>query len=189
MKATCLLFLMIGSAALRIGIVYADPASPASQEQAPQSASKTVSNDRHDGEQAAPSDGGKDQRDGKYPEEHGDRQHVFDKDHPHGRGSLTKANRPVHLPNNRERFASGNTMNLLQPGSGRSEGAAKEGLMQSGAAHNTLRNRPQSDVRPSAPLVTNVRHRGPNPATINGTANSDRRNTATINGTRMNRKP
>ena len=34
-----------------------------------------------DGEQAAPADGGKDQRDGKPSDEHGDSRNVSDKDH------------------------------------------------------------------------------------------------------------
>ena len=188
MKTICL-FLMIGSIALRPGLGYADPANPASQERASQSASKTASNDQRDGKQAAPSDGGKGQRDGKPSEEYGDGRHVFDKDHPRGRGSLTRANRPTQLPNNRERSASRNAMNFLQPGSDRSDGAAMGGLIQNETVRNALRARASSGVRPALQSLNNARHRGPNPAAIGGSSNSDRRNTATVNGTRMNRKP
>ena len=80
-------------------------------------------------------------------------------------------------------------MNLHQPGSDKSGGAAKGGLIQNETVHNALPVRPSSVVRPTAPSLNNVRHRGPNPAVIGGSANSDRRNTGAINGTRMNRKP
>ena len=104
-----------------------------------------------------------------------------------------KANRPKQLPNSRRRSIPGNAMNLHQPGSDKSGAAAKGGLIQNETANNALPVRPPSAVRPRqrvSPSLNNVRHRGPNPAVIGGSAgNSNSRNTGAINGTRMHRKP
>jgi hypothetical protein len=189
MKTTCLLFLTINCAALMHGRGYAAPSNPASQQTSPQSAAKTVSDDPRDGEHAAPADDGKHQKDGKPSDEQRGHRHASDKNHPRSRASLTKANRPKQVPNNRERSTSGNAMNLHQPGSAKSGGAAKDGLMQNETLNNALPVRPPTVVRPTVPLRTNVRHRSANPAVIGGSATSDRRNTVAINGTHMNRRP
>jgi hypothetical protein len=80
-------------------------------------------------------------------------------------------------------------MNLHQPGSDKSGGVAKGGLIQHQTLNNALAVRTPSVVRPTVPALNNVRHRSPNPAVVAGSVNSDSRNTGAINGTRMNRRP
>ena len=138
---------------------------------------------------ALPFEDGENQKHGKPSDEQRDHHHASDKNHPRSRASLTKANRPKQLPNSRERSIPGNAMNLHQPGSAKSGGAAKDGLIRNETVNNALPVRPPSVVRPTVPSLNNVRHRGANPAVIGGSANSDSRNTGAINGTRMNRRP
>ena len=184
MKAALLLFLAVNCAALMCGTGYAAPFSATSQQQSSQSASKTANNDRQNGEQATPADGGKDQRDGKPSGEHGESRNVSDKNHASKPGRLVKANRLEQLPNNHHRSASPDAANFRQPDSDIS------GSIQNEIANNAVHVRPRSGVvRPVVPSLNNARHRGHNPAAINGSANLDRKNTATIDGTRMNRKP
>jgi hypothetical protein len=80
-------------------------------------------------------------------------------------------------------------MNLHQPGLDKSGGAAKNGFVRNETVNNALAVRTPSVVRPTAPLLNNVRHRGPNPAVVGGPTDLHSRNTAAINGSRMNRKP
>jgi hypothetical protein len=80
-------------------------------------------------------------------------------------------------------------MNLHQPGSDKPSGAPKSGFIRKETVNNALAVRAPSVVRPTVPLLNNVRHRGPNPAVMDGSADFHGRNTAAINGTRMNRKP
>jgi hypothetical protein len=80
-------------------------------------------------------------------------------------------------------------MNLHHPGSDKFGRAAKGGLIQNETVNKALAVRTPSVVRPTVPSFNNVRHRGPNPAVIGGSTNSNRRNNGTINGTHMNRRP
>jgi hypothetical protein len=80
-------------------------------------------------------------------------------------------------------------MNIHPPGSTLSAGAAKGGLIPNQTVHNALAVRTPSVIRPTVPSLNNVRHRGPNPAVVGGSANLHSRNIGAINGTRMNRKP
>ena len=183
MKAAHLLFLAINCAALMCGTGYAAPSGAVSQQQSSQSASKTAYNDQQNGEQAAPADGGKDQRDGKPSGELGESRHVSD-NHARKPARLVRANRLGQLPNNHHRSASPDAANFRQPDSDVS------GSIHNEIANNALHVRPRSGVvRPGVSSLNNARHRGPNPAAINGSANLDRKNTATIDGTRMTRKP
>lgn len=183
MKAALFLFLAINCAALIWGTGYAAPSGAESQQQSSHSASKTANNDQQSAEQAAPTDGGKDQRDGKPSGEHGESRHVSDKNHASRPARLVRANRLGQVPNNHYPSASRDAANFRQLDSGIS------GSIQNETANNALHVRPRSGVRLVAPSLNNARHRGPNPAAINGSANLDRKNTATIDGTRMNRKP
>ena len=123
--------------------------------------------------------------------------HASDKNHPRSRASLTAANHPKQLPNDRKRSIPGNAANLHQSGSGKSGAAAKGGLIQNETARNAMPVRPPGTVRPTAtmlnPSLNNVRHRGPNPAVVGGSAggsvNLNSSNAGAINGTRMPRKP
>jgi len=122
--------------------------------------------------------------------------HASVKNHPRSRASLTAANHPKQLPNGRKRSTPGNAANLHQPGSGNSGAAAKGGLIQNETASKAMPVRPPGTVRPTAATLNplnNVRHRGPNPAVVGGSAggsaNLHSSNTGAINGTRMHRKP
>ncbi len=191
MKTTCLLFLTISWAALTHGTGYAVPSGPASQQTSPESSANTASDHPRDPAQrdAPPADDGRHQTGGKASAEQRDLRRASDKDHPPRRASLTEANRPKQFPHSRKRFLPGNAINLHQPGPDKSGGAAKGGLIQTETVNNALPVRPPSVVRPTVPSLNNVRHRGPNPAVVGGSANLQSRNTGAINGTRMNRKP
>ncbi len=187
MKATGLLFLILtmSGAGLMHGASYAAP----SQQTSAESSANTASDHPHGAEHAAPANDGKRQKEGNPSDEQRDRCHASDKNHPRSRASLTAANRPKQLPKSRKRSIPGNAMNLHQPGSDKSGGAAKGGLLQNDRVNNTLPVRPPCVVRPTLPLPNNARHRGPNPAVVGGSARSDSRNTGAINGTRMSRNP
>jgi hypothetical protein len=119
--------------------------------------------------------------------------HASDKNHPRSRASLTAANRRKQLPKSRTRSIPGNAANLHQPGSGKSGAAAKGGVIQNETASKAKPVRPPGTVRSTATTLNsspnNVRHRGPNPAVVRGSANLTSSNTGAINGTRMHRKP
>jgi hypothetical protein len=115
------------------------------------------------------------------------------KNHPRNRASVTPANRSKRLPYSRKRSMPENAMNSHQPGSDKSGGAAKGGLVRNEPVNNALPVRPTSAVRAPVtslnPSLNCVRHRGPNPAVVTGSANSNRRNAGAINGTLMHRRP
>ena len=189
MKVTCLLFLAMGCAALMPGTSYAAP----SQQESAASSASTVSDRSHDdpphkAEHAASADG-KGQKEENPSDEQPYGRQASGKNHSRSRAILTAANRPKQPPNRRKRSLPENAMNLGQPGSDNSSGAAKGRLVQNEAVNNALPVRPPSVVRLTGPPLNNLRHRGPNPAVVGGSANSYSRNSGAINGTRMNRKP
>jgi hypothetical protein len=204
MKTTCLLFLTMSWAPLTQGTGYAVPSSPASRQTAPEGSANTASDHPRDPARrdAAPPRDGRHETGGKASDEQPDLRRASDKNQQPSRVSLTgltKANRPNQLSNSRQRSLPGNA--LHQPGSDKSGGAAKGGFIQNETVHNASPVRTSSVVRPTVPSFNNARpgarswlwsagrHRGPNPAVVGGSANSDSRNAGTINGTCMNRKP
>ncbi|MGA8443206.1 MAG: hypothetical protein WB714_33650 [Candidatus Sulfotelmatobacter sp.] len=120
-----------------------------------------------------------------------------DKNHPRNRASLSAATHRKQLPESRTRSTPGNAASLHQHGAGKSGAAAKGGLIQNETGRNAMLVRLAGTVRPTAaslnPSLNNVRHRGPNPAVVGGSAggsaNLHSSNTGAINGTRMKRKP
>jgi hypothetical protein len=106
----------------------------------------------------------------------------------HSAPASPKVNRPKQVLISRKGSLAGNAMNLHQPGSDKSSGAAIGGLISGKGVNNRALVRPPSVVRPAVPLLNNVRHRGPNPAVVGGSLNSHGTNTGTINGTRMNHR-
>jgi hypothetical protein len=188
MKTTCLVLTMISCAALTHGPSYAALSNAASRQSTSKSRSNTVSGHPSVAEHAAPADDGKHQAGEKASNEQRDHRYASDKNHPASRASLTKANRPKVLRNNRERSTSANSMNLYQPGSEKSSGTARGGLIRNETVNTTLPVRPPSVVSRTGLLPNSLRHRGANPAVIRGSANSDSRKTGAINGTRMNRR-
>ena len=119
-------------------------------------------------------------------------QHASDKNHLHSRAGLIAANRSNQLPTSRKRPLPRNTASPRQPALARSGVAAKGGLIQNVTTNNGLPVR-RTSVPPSVaslnPLPNNVRHRGPNPAVVSGSANSGNSNTGAINGTGMHCRP
>ena len=188
MKTACLLLLTIGPG-LTHGIAYAAASSPVSQQASPESAATTESHHPGDTLHGSPPASAKDQKDGKPSDEEGHAHHISEKNLGRSRASFTKANRSTQFPNNRERSPSGNAMNFRQQAFAKSGGAAKGGLIQNETVNNALPVRTSRVVRPTVPSLNNVRHRGPNPALVGGSANLHSRNTGAINGTGMNRKP
>jgi hypothetical protein len=106
----------------------------------------------------------------------------------HSAPASPKVNRPKQVLNSRKGSIAGNAMNLHQPGSDKSSGAAIGGLISGKTVNNRALVRAPNVVRPAAPLLNNARHRGPNPAVMGGSLNSHGTNTGTINGTRMNHR-
>jgi hypothetical protein len=204
MKTTCLFFLTISWAALMHGRGYAVPSSPASRQTAPESSANTASEHPRDPARrnAAPADDRRHQTGENASDEQRDPRRASDKNQRPSRVSLTgltKTNRPNQLSNSGRHSLPGNA--LHQPGSDKSSTADKGGLIQNEMVHNSSSIRTSSVVRPTVASLNNVRpgarswlwsagrHRGPNPAVVGGSANSDSRNTGAMNGTRMNRKP
>ena len=185
MKAISLLFLAMSFAALMQGTSYAAP----SQQTSAESSAKRASDHQHDAEHAAPPDHGKRRKEGNPSEEQRGPHYVSGKNHPRSRASLSAANRPKQLPGSRKRSIPGNAINLHRSASDKSGGAATGGLIRNETVKKALPVRPPSVVKAAVPPLNNVRHRGPNPAVVGGSANSDSRNTGTLNGTRMSRKP
>jgi len=161
----------------------------APSEAAPQEAAvaSAVADRQRHAERAASADEQGHHRNG--PAERRDQFRGLATNQPRGRGSPTSANGPKGLPTDRERPAPGNPMNIRQPASNRSEAARTERLMQSDRINRALPVQPPAVIRPGGPALDHVRHRGPNPAVIGGTMNSNTGNTGAINGTRMNRRP
>jgi len=200
MKTTHLLFLILiltmSCAGLMPGTSYAAPSQQTSAKSSANAASDRSHDVRsHDAEPAASADDGKGQKEGNPSDEQSNAQQdprrASAENHLRSRALLTAAKRPKQLTNSRKHSIPGNAMNLHQPGS-KSDGAAKAGLIQNETVNNALPVRPRSVVRPTAslnPSLNNVRHRGPNPAVVGGSANSDSRDTGAINGTHMHRKP
>jgi hypothetical protein len=110
--------------------------------------------------------------------------------HPPSRANLTKVNRPKAHPN-RQAFlpGRGKAINPYPPGSNEPVGVAKGGLIPNKAVHTALPVQTSSVVRPTALPLNKERHRGPNPAVVDGAANLHRSNTGAINGTGINRRP
>jgi hypothetical protein len=95
---------------------------------------------------------------------------------PRGRPNPTAARRPKALPNRGNRAVSGHAIaRRHRPGPDGFRGASAAGLPGIG--------------RPAAASLGDVRHRSPNPAVVGGSVGAHGRNTGTIDGTRMNRRP
>ena len=178
MKTTCLMVLIICSAAFMPGVSSAVPPHQASQQTARGSAANTASNHGQVSEHSTPIgklSGGR----------QGNSQKVPGKTAPRRPATRTKV-RPKELPNNRERFAPGNNTNLLRPDSVNSRGAANgRPNQQATLRSSTLVRAPKA----SQPSLNSLRHRGANPASVAGAANSGARNAGAIDGTSVHRRP
>jgi hypothetical protein len=199
MKATCLLFLTMSRVLLMQGTSYAAPSQQTSAESSAHEKSAKPASARphdevsHDPGRVAAVQSGKPQNGGISADEPPDHRQASSRNHPRSHAGLTTANRPKQLPISRKRSLPGNAMNLHPPASDKSGGAAKGGFIQNEKVNRALTARPtgvaRSTVASLNPLSNNVRHRGPDPAVVGGSANSASSNTGGLNGTRMNRRP
>ena len=186
MKTACLLFLAI-SGALMCGTGNAVASNPASQQTSSESSANTTG--ERPREHIAPAVDTKHQTGGTLSGEQKDHRGASNANHARSHARVANANRPKQFPNSRERLTVGNPRNLRQPGPNKSVTVAKNGLIQHKTVSSALAVRPPRVFRSSSFSQDNVRHRGPNPAVIAGSANSRTGNTGMINGTRMNRRP
>ncbi len=196
MKVACLLFLVLVLTMSCVAFMQAASyAAPYQQTPAESSANENSGNpdgahprEGHpqDTEHAVPAKNENLQKEG-IPSEKRDSRSTPNKTHPRSGAHITPAHRPKQPPISQKR-PPGSTTNLHQPVSDKSGRSAKEGLIQNKAQHIRSTSLVRPDVASLNPLLNNVRHRGPNPAVVGGSASSVSSNTG-INGTRMNRKP
>jgi hypothetical protein len=200
MKALCFRFLIpilaMGCAVWMQATSYAAPSQQTSAERSANEKSAKPASDRphddvsHDPGGVAPVGSGKPQNGGISSGEPREHQQAAGKNHPRSRRSLTAANRPK-LPMTRKGSLPGNAPHLHPPGSDQSGGAAKGRFIKNEKVNSALTARPTSVPRSTVaalnPLPNPVRHRGPNPAVVGGSANSA--NSGALSGTRMNRRP
>jgi hypothetical protein len=190
LKITCLVFMLIAFASLTPGTKYAAPSNQdgASQQSHSLTSENTPGDHPRGTWHATPDDGERARKGGSVSDERRDHRHISGRNHPRSLGTVSKE-RPKQLPNNRERFPSRNGMNLHQPGSDKSGGPAKRGFIRHERVNSAVSPGPLNVIRPGVPSLNNVRHRGPNPAVVGGSTNAGGRNTGTIDGTRVHRKP
>lgn len=169
MKAACLTLAMVGCAVFFQETSYAFFLSAALQEQSTESSSKPLSGDRH--------------KDRTSSDAHRTGRRASNKNHSHNQTNPIKANRPKQLRNGRERMASENVMNV-----GRSN-SSKPSIGASKVPNNhKLPARTTGVAALSGQQFGNSRNRGAAPATVGGPPSSTR-NTATISGTSISRRP
>lgn len=110
--------------------------------------------------------------------------------HSRSRARLTASNRLKQL-SNAQKHSSGKAPNLHSTRSDKSSGAARNGSVQNQAGNHMPQVRSTSVVQSTGaslnPLPNYARHRGPNPAVVAGTRNTN--STGGLNGTSMHRKP
>ncbi len=104
-------------------------------------------------------------------------EHATSRDDRHKAQGTASVRQINQLHTSREKSTHGNPVR-------RTGSTAKEASVQN-ATNSTTVFRSPSLVRPTTPAVT-ARHHAPNPAVVNGSANSASGNTGAINGTRMN---
>ena len=80
-----------------------------------------------------------------------------------------KANHSQPLPNNRQRSATRKARTGTQPVTGNSSECASTGLASKSADQHAVAHAPTTS-RASIPTSNNVRHHGPNPATVGGSS-------------------
>jgi hypothetical protein len=189
MKTPGLLFLAISCAMLGRGTGDAVPSSSAYRQTLPPSFANAASGHPDDAAHAASPRDGKHPTKGTDSREQRDHGRASGPNHTPSRARLTKGNPPKQLLNSRQRSLPGNAMNLRQPGSDKSGGAARGGFIPNETIHSALPVRTSSVVRPTPLSLNDVHHRSPNPAVVGGSSNLRSSNAGAINGTRMNRKP
>lgn len=189
MKSTCLSFALIGCAALFGVTCYAVSACPAAQQTSSTSVAKPTSATPHDSQHVAAPTNHKSQN---YTRLHAEQRSLRAsvRNHAVSHGSLAGTARAAHTPNGDVRSNAETRVGPDQTVPAQLAGAEKGGLSQMQAANKVPGIRPRGTaIRPSAPSLVSVRHRGANPPAIGGAANSLQTNSARISGTGMHSKP
>lgn len=186
MKAISLVLLTLGCVAWAVGAAYAAPSVAPAKQASSRSAANAVGNHSQEADHAAPNGGGTHIR--KHSDDQQNHRKAPDKKFPASNSKRSKSDRPNELANRREHSTSEDSVNSRRPGSDKSGGAAKNGFARSETVNHAPPNRAPSAVHPSVPSLSDVRHRGPNPAIVGGPRSSNTRNTGAIDGTHMNRK-
>ena len=181
---TCLIFMIVGWVALLAGRGYA-----ASEQSPSESPGKTSGGYARNAEHAATASKQNRRTDKNPSTKTPVRPRAVEKNHADSHNSLTKATRPKQPSINGEHSRSGSAINLRQSGPNRSGGATRVEVIHHETLHRTQPVRPPGVVRTNAPSLSNVRHRGSNPAVIGGPASSGTRNTAALNGNQIGRRP
>jgi len=117
--------------------------------------------------------------------------HASHNSHPRSRTSLPAANHPKQLALGGKRSTPGNAAGFPQQASHESATSAMSASLQKEPSNRALPGRQKSLTRPMAslnPSFNGMRHRGPNPAVVLGSANSNRSNAGAINGTGVKRR-
>ena len=183
---TVFLALTISCAAFLHETSYAAPVDAGPQQVSSESSANAGNNPR-DSEQ--PAADGK-QTDGKLSDdEGGDRVHGSERNRSHTRIGITSLNRPARIPQTGN-LGNGNVVNAHQARSIRPRGLAREGDLQSERREDSaLPTRPPGVFAHRGSLASDVRHRGPNTAVVDGSMNPNIRSTGEIHGSRMHHKP
>lgn len=163
-------------AALMIGTSYAVPSNPTYEQSSAESPSRVVDDGKHAQHEEA-------------SDEQPSHRHPSGNKHLRSSATATAGKHAEQVPK-QEAFRNSSTMNVRPAALGESGRAAREGLVHNEILNNSaLPTRPPSVVPRTGRSANDLRHRGPNPAVIDGAMNSNVRNTGSINGTRMNRRP
>jgi len=186
MKTVGLMFLMLGCAASAVRATYAGQSVAASQPSTSRSAANAVGNHSRDAEHAAPADAAT--RVGKPSEEQQAHRKVPSNKPSTSNTSASETNHRNEASSGGERSVRDGSKNSNRPASDKSAVAAQNGLARNETVNHAPPDRASGVVRPAAPSLGNVRHRGANPAIVGGPGNSNTRNTAALDGTHMNRK-
>lgn len=180
MKSGYMLFLVLSSAIWTGGIVSVAESAPASQQTSNESSARAAGDRPRDAEHAPASADGI--RTGKNP--HQRKNGAATKNLGRGRAELTRTNRPRQLPNDRDRLA--NTTDVRPQIPDNSGGSAQRGFVEGkGDKSGDLARRP---ILAPTGDPSSTRHRGLNPPIVAGSVKSTTSNTASINGTRINRR-
>jgi hypothetical protein len=177
MKTACFLLLTIVWAVLMDEMAHAALSGQVSETASADSAGTTVSNHGVTASSSADSANGRD------TDEQRDHRRALRRSH----ADLAKTKRPTTVPRNWLRSGS-TAFHLRQPGTSGSSGGEGRGLLRDGTVKNTVPVQLPNIVRRSPATVSNVHHRGPNPAIVSGVVNSKTRQTGEMSRTLMDHR-
>jgi hypothetical protein len=191
MKVTCLLSLLltVSCAALMQGTSYAaSPQQTSTQNSVGQDSDR--SHATHDAAHLGRADNVGHEKEGNPSAEPQAYQPISAGHRSRRHARLTAPNRPKQLSNSQKRSFR-KAPNLHSTRSEKSGGTAKNGLPQNQAVNRVPQVRSTSVVQCTGaginPSPNYARHRGPNPAVVGGTKNTN--STGALNGTSMHRRP